>query len=196
MTPLAMMRHAPTTWNEQGRIQGHQDIPLSQAGKQQLIGCRLPPEFQDFEPVTSPLSRTTATAELLGLNNPKSEPALIEMHWGLWEGALTQQLRHTLGSELTHNEARGLDFMPPEGETPRQVQQRLRSWFMAVAQHDRPQFVVTHKGVIRATLAMATGWDMLNKPPIALDWGCIHLFLLDKNGAPQIERVNIPLSNQ
>ncbi len=196
MTPLAMIRHAPTVWNEKGRIQGHKDIPLSQTGRQQFMGCRLPSEFQDFEPVTSPLRRTMDTANLLGLSNPRSEPALIEMHWGLWEGILSQELRHSLGSELTDNEAQGLDFTPPQGESPRQVQQRLLTWFMTVAQRGRPLFAVTHKGVIRATLALATGWDMLAKSPIALDWRCIQLFLLDENGLPQLERFNIPLLNR
>ena len=193
MIRLAMIRHGPTQWNTEGRIQGRSDIPLSQVGREQISRRRLPAEFQHFEPVCSPLRRAMDTAYLLGMPTAKPEPALIEMHWGDWEGALGRHLRQNLGPELSRNEARGLDFKPPGGETPRQVQQRLHPWFSTVARRGRPVLAVTHKGVIRATLALATGWDMVSKPPIALDWGSIHVFILDQNAMPYPERFNIPM---
>ena len=42
-----------------------------------------------------------------------------------------------------------------------------------------PTLAVTHRGVIRAILAEATGWDMRGKPPARLDWDAVHLFMLD-----------------
>ncbi len=38
MTRLAMIRHAPTAWNEAGRIQGHGDEPLSAGGRSAAAG--------------------------------------------------------------------------------------------------------------------------------------------------------------
>ena len=35
MTRLLLVRHGVTEWNEAGRYQGHQDIPLSDAGREQ-----------------------------------------------------------------------------------------------------------------------------------------------------------------
>ena len=45
-----------------------------------------------------------------------------------------------------------------------------------------PTAAVTHKGVIRAVLALATGWNMLGKPAYRLDWSAAQLFHLDPAG--------------
>jgi probable phosphoglycerate mutase len=42
MTRLAVLRHGPTAWNAEGRIQGRADIPLSAAGAAALRGLTLP----------------------------------------------------------------------------------------------------------------------------------------------------------
>jgi probable phosphoglycerate mutase len=50
---------------------------------------------------------------------------------------------------------------------------------------------VTHRGVIRAVFARASGWDLLGKPPVRLDWGALHVFKVDRAGTPSIERLNV-----
>ena len=42
MTLLALIRHAPTTWNAEGRLQGRRDTPLSQDGKAALATWAAP----------------------------------------------------------------------------------------------------------------------------------------------------------
>jgi len=42
-------------------------------------------------------------------------------------------------------------------------------------------------------MALATGWNMLGKPPYRLSWSAAHLFRVDAGGHPTIERVNLPL---
>ena len=39
---MALLRHGPTEWNAAGRIQGHTDIPLSDAGLAKMAALRLP----------------------------------------------------------------------------------------------------------------------------------------------------------
>jgi broad specificity phosphatase PhoE len=90
-------------------------------------------------------------------------------------------------------EAAGLDLRPPGGESPREVQARVRPLLAEIAQSGRPTAAVTHKGVIRAVLALATGWDMRDKPPHRLDWSAAHLFRLDASGKPRIARLNVAL---
>ena len=51
----------------------------------------------------------------------------------------------------------------------------------------------THKGVIRALLALASGWDMTGKPPARLDWTRVHVFLLAADGSPAVGDLNLPL---
>jgi broad specificity phosphatase PhoE len=93
---------------------------------------------------------------------------LIEMDWGRFEGRTLADLRAELGETLARNEARGLDFRPPGGETPREVTQRLQLWLAGLPAADGDALVVTHKGVRRAFLALATGWDMRCPPPVRL----------------------------
>ena len=95
------------------------------------------------------------TARLLGLD-PKPEPRLIEMAWGEWEGQEPRRrCAPSSATAMAENEARGLDFRPPGGESPRDVQARLRP---LLAELERPTIFVTHKGVLRALYALATGW--------------------------------------
>ena len=193
MTLLALVRHAETPWSKQGRVQGRTDIALSEAGRTALTARQLPAEFRDLRAFTSPLRRCTETAALLGLGHAQHEPRLAEMSWGEWEGRVLAELRAQFGDAMRENEARGLDFTPPGGESPRKVLARVGGWLGEIATAGRSTLAVTHRGVIRAIFATATGWDMLGKPSLKLDWNALHVFRLDRDGAPSAVRMNVPL---
>jgi broad specificity phosphatase PhoE len=190
MTLLALIRHMPTEWNIAGVLQGRGDPPLA---LELAPDWRLPPELDGFLWLTSPLRRAVETAHRLGVGEATVEPRLTEMAWGEWQGASLAALRARLGPEMVAAEARGLDFRPPSGESPREVQARLQPLLAEIARAGRPTAAITHKGVIRAALALATGWDMRDKPPYRLSWAAAHLFRLDPGGRPTIERLNLPL---
>ncbi len=168
MTPLLLIRHGPTAWNESGRIQGRADIALSAAGRAEVRGWRLPAAFAGARWLTSPLRRASETAALLTEGPVVVEPRLIEMNWGAWEGWRGAELRAKAPAELAANEALGLDFRPPGGESPREVGARVQALIVELAAESTPVVAVCHKGVIRAALALATGWDMRAKPPFRL----------------------------
>jgi broad specificity phosphatase PhoE len=191
VTLLAAIRHAATAWSEDGRLQGRSDPPLSPKGIASVHGRSLP--LSGCRLLSSPLRRAVETARLLCSREPALEPRLIEMAWGDWEGCRLSELREGLGREMTENELRGLDFQPPGGESPRQVQARLRPLLAEIAGVGEPVAAVTHKGVVRALLALATGWDMRAKPPCRLDWAAAHFFRLAADGRPVVERLNVPL---
>ena len=193
MTRLSLIRHGDTAWNEARRLQGRTDIPLSPRGRARLAGCAVTTELRSARWISSPLRRAVETARLLAGTDAAIEPRLIEMDWGEWEGRTLAELRTDLGAEMAANEARGLDFTPTGGESPRQVQARLRPWLADVAAHGEATVAVTHKGVIRAILALAANWDMMGKPPVKLDWRAAHAFSLDGDGNPAIESVNLAL---
>ncbi len=203
MIPFVLIRHGPTDWNAAGRIQGHTDVPLSAAGRRAVRTWRLPTQITetvgDWDWLTSPLSRTRETAEILlptaALATLRREPALIEMYWGTWEGQSLADIRRAGGRETAEAEARGLDFCPPGGESPRQVQARLAPLLATLGAHGRPVVAVTHKGVIRAVMARAAGWDMVGRAPAKLRDACAHRFALGSDGAPRIECLNIPLQH-
>jgi probable phosphoglycerate mutase len=192
MTGLATIRHGPTPWNAEGRIQGRTDVALGETGRAAVAGWRVPPEVAGWAWVASPLRRCVETARLLGAE-PALEPVLVEMHWGAWEGRKLAELRDRLGPAMVENERRGLDFRPDGGECPRDVQDRIRPWLGAVAAAGEDTVAVTHKGVIRALLGLATGWDMTADEPERLLNAACHLFELDADGRPRVRRLNLPL---
>ena len=113
------------------------------------------------------------------------------MSFGDWEGSTLADLRSIHGPALTALEDRGLDFRSPNGESPREVQDRLKPWLQELAAHG-DGLAITHKGVIRALYALASGWDMQQKPAHRLLDGRLHAFAVDRTGL-RIERLNIPL---
>jgi probable phosphoglycerate mutase len=129
------------------------------------------------------------TTIILGLS-PQAQSRLIEMDWGEWEGRKIADLREEMGETMVENEARGLDFRPPGGESPRDVQERLRPLLRTLS---GPTIFVTHKGVIRPLYAMASGWTMRDDPPEKLRDGCAHRFEVSPDGTPSVEELNIPL---
>jgi probable phosphoglycerate mutase len=184
---LALLRHGDTPWSEEGRIQGRSDISLSNAGRAALRAFKLPTACAEMRVVSSPLARCVETAALLGMPNAEREPRLAEMSWGAWEGRRLAELRAELGRAMEENEARGWDFRPEGGESPRDVLARLQSWLEALAE---PTLAITHRGVIRAVFAAAAGWDLRGKPPAKLDWSAVHIFSVSE-GTPRIERLNV-----
>ena len=179
---LALLRHGITDWNLEKRIQGRIDRPLCEAGLRQFDGKSIPAEISRFAWYCSPLTRARQTADLLGLQNYRVEPALMEMNWGDWEGEILKPLRKQQGQSMRENEQRGVDFCPPKGESPRHVQQRLQSWLDGLVLSGQDSAAVVHKGIIRCIYAMAHDWDMRGEAPVKFDWGAIHLFRLDRRG--------------
>lgn len=191
MVEILLLRHASTDWTESHRLQGRTDVPLSAEGRAEAVRWRLPAGARSMAWVSSPLRRCLETARQLGVS-AKREARLIEMSWGDWEGRTLAELREA-GLLTETMEQRGLDFQPPGGESPRDVQQRVQGWLQEVAGLGRSTGGVTHNGVLRAVYALAVGWDMVSKPAEKLHPGCVHRFLLDANGHPSVDRLNIPL---
>lgn len=191
---LVLIRHGATAWNLEKRIQGRTDVPLCDQGRQAMQHLSIPPEPGITQWFSSPLVRAMESARLLGINNPLQEPALIEMSWGDWEGEILKPLRRQLGDQMRDNEARGLDFRPPGGESPREVQNRLKYWLKGRAVNDTNLGAVAHKGIIRCIYALATGWDMRGDAPVEFAWDAMHQFELDIDGNLSDHYRSIPLT--
>jgi 2,3-bisphosphoglycerate-dependent phosphoglycerate mutase len=193
---IACIRHASTEWNATGRMQGRRDIALSPAGRDELTRWRLPAGLHaSCDWIASPLCRAVDTATALRGRPPRVEPALIEMDWGAWEGCRLADLRAAYGDAFTRNEQRGLDFRPPGGESPRDVIARVERWLATQDAGAEPIVSVTHNGVLRALLAIATGWDMTGKPPVKLRAGMLHRFALGAGGGLALVECNVALAS-
>jgi broad specificity phosphatase PhoE len=191
---FVLLRHASTAWNEEGRLQGMTDTPLSSAGEADARGWRLPAPADGWKRLSSPLIRARRTAELLQPAAAVSiEDRLREMSFGVWEGRTLPELRATEGAAFIEAENKGLDFQPPGGESPRAVMRRLAGWAAEIASQGEPIVAVSHKAAIRAAMALATGWDMMGRPPVKLDWRSAHFFHAASDGSLRLDRPNISL---
>lgn len=172
MKPISIiaLRHAPTRWNHEKRIQGRTNTTLDDEGIRKAKAWSL--ESADYQRVwfSSPLQRCIQTGAALGLKMTVT-PELIEMDWGTWDGQKLSQLRAELPAEMAEREAMGLDFRPENGESPRDVQARIRSFISALSPVGCDVGLLTHKGVIRALIAEASGWNMEEKCPVRLATG-------------------------
>lgn len=191
MTLLALIRHGETAWNVEHRLQGRTDIGLSSKGAAEMRALRPPALLAGAVWLTSPLGRARETARLLGAE-ATVEPLMIETHWGAWEG-LTDAVVAPFAARMATRGQAGLDLRPPGGESPRDVRNRLSALMAKLAGRDGTIVAVTHRGVIRAALSLATGWDMTAKPPVKMTWRTAHLFDIAPGGSCTLKAANVPL---
>jgi len=91
-----LIRHGQSTWNQEHRIQGQLDPPLSELGRRQaaLLGARL--AGRRFAGLyTSDLVRAFETAEVVGAAvhlKPEPRTSLREVFLGEWEGLTTEEI--------------------------------------------------------------------------------------------------------
>ncbi|MBR9864771.1 MAG: histidine phosphatase family protein [Rhodobacteraceae bacterium] len=177
MIRLAIIRHGHTPWNRAGQIQGRTDIALEEQAAADLAALKLPDGWQDADLVASPLQRATQTARLIADRDPREEPALIEMDWGAWEGKKGLELKADPNSGFRDIEHWGWDYRPPNGESPRDVAERLAPWLDSLSQDT---IAVCHIGIMRVLLARATGWNFDGPAPFRIKRN--RLFVMVWNG--------------
>jgi len=190
---LALLRHGPTLWNAQGRIQGHTDIPLSDEGIAKMRGLSPPASFEQARVFVSTSRRARQTAEALGLRDAIWDPRLMEQNWGDWEGLSTHGIVERDGADAFERAGRALAFRPPGGESTAELHDRVAAFLKDVARDQRDAIAVAHFGVLRAAYTMATGWDMATPMPPELDVSKALILTLTPQGVPAIHALNVDL---
>lgn len=163
MTELGLLRHYPTDWNREARLQGHTDRPLSDEARGRLRGLRLPAPWDRARIVASTLGRAVETASLLaGAHAVETDPRLVEQSWGRWEGQRAADLiaRGEPGFVPTH--LLPPDRRPPGGESAEDVWHRLHPLLSELGQTGGRVLLVGHKAVMRLMLRRA---DPANPEP-------------------------------
>jgi probable phosphoglycerate mutase len=188
---IAFLRHGPTEWNAAGRVQGHTDIPLSDAGLALMAGLRLPFEFS--RSFASTMTRARQTAAALGLCEPVLDARLMEQNWGEWEGLTRAEIFARDGDDafVQAGSERGEEFRPPGGETTGELHARVGAFLKDAAMGDSDAAVVAHLGVLRAAYTLATGWDMATPMPASMDVSKILLLSLAPDGTAKIAALNV-----
>lgn len=183
---LLLVRHGRTAANRDRIIQGQIDIPLDAFGLMQAerAAAEIARAYAPSLIVTSPLSRATATAEVIGRRVglvPTTHPGLAEMHCGTCEGVAFSEIVAAdpeLAARLQDPD--DFEFGWPGGETRRQFHARVRSTFDdLLRRHPADQIVVVaHGGVIGAFTTMARGVPPGDREAFNLDnCGITHVAL-------------------
>jgi probable phosphoglycerate mutase len=190
---IALLRHGPTGWNEEGRIQGRLDMPLSAAGRAKMAALAPPKGFETARAFASPLSRARETAELLGLRHVAVDARLSEHNWGQWEGLTRAEILARDGDDAFERAGRGIDFTPLGGERTSDLLARVRAFLVDAALEDSPAIAVAHRGVLRSAYAIATNWQMLTPMPDALDLSKALVLEVSGGGEIAIAALNVEL---
>ncbi len=153
---IILLRHGETIWNKERRLQGCQDIPLSDEGREQIrkTGQQLARSFPHIDQIlTSPLARATESARIIARelhSSPETiltEPLFTERNFGVGEG-------------LTYEEALAKypDSNYPGMETLEDLCRRAESAVHQCVKEysDRTVLVVAHGAIIKATLVALT----------------------------------------
>jgi glucosyl-3-phosphoglycerate phosphatase len=149
MSRLILVRHGETEWNNERRLQGQADLPLSRAGREQVVALRaLVQQLRPDIVVASDLQRTRETAALLGFPDAQLDRRLREADLGAWSGRYIADLRETALAD--YRAWREGHFTPPEAEPWNALYDRVGEVVDAAAASGAATLLVTHGGPIRA----------------------------------------------
>ncbi len=183
MTPLALLRHFPTDWNREGRLQGRMDRPLDAGALPALAALSVPPPWDGARVVASPLRRAADTARALW-PAVETDPRLTEIDWGGWEGLRPAALLADPASGFVPMERWGWTRRPPGGESPADAWTRVAPLLAEIAAAGRPTVLVCHRGLMRVILARAHGWDFDAPEPFVIKRARLIPLMLDPDGLP------------
>lgn len=162
-----IIRHGQTDWNAEWRLQGQQNIPLNETGRQQARenGQRLAALAEDldrYDFVASPLDRARETMELArtaaGLDPLayRVDDRLKEICFGDWEGYTGRELKALDRERHRERQVKKWDFVPPGdlAESYEILSWRVGSWLRSIK---TPTVAVCHGGVIRCIFKLIGG---------------------------------------
>ncbi len=196
-TLLALLRHGKTIWNEESRIQGRRDSPLSEKGSQQVHqwGKFLGNHVID-KIIASDLGRVRETVTIIQQYcNPvpvEWNTNLREQAWGQWEGKTFQELKNGQPEELAAQVRAGWDFRPPEGESRKEVLQRALPVVQECLQKypGKRILIVSHEGIVKSLIYHLAGRAFLPEEKKLLDKRQLHL-LISSGDALSLGPLNI-----
>jgi broad specificity phosphatase PhoE len=160
---LVFIRHGTSTWNDERRIQGQLDPPLSEKGRDQArkLGAR----FRDTQVdgfYSSDLARARETAaaiaEVIG-QSPEFRPELREVALGEWEGLQRADIMARYPEQWEQwSEHPSWDIVPG-GEGTDAFESRVGAAIEGLIERHRSGrvLVVTHGGVIQVALLRVVG---------------------------------------
>ncbi len=185
---IYFIRHGETDWNAARRLQGWNDRPLNDAGREQArrggdllrdLFARNGRGADDFDFISSPLVRASTSMELirasLGLepSGYRTDPRLVEIAFGEWEGLTFSDLKARAADLLALREQDPWHFTPPGGENYAQLLARVRDWHGSLT---RDTVVTSHLNTGRALMAHLGIMPRAAVPRTQIEHGAVYVF--------------------
>jgi probable phosphoglycerate mutase len=180
-TTFGLIRHSLTLWNEEKRIQGLQNSPLSENGRRMAVAWGHELNTLHWDRIlASDLDRVQETVAFVNrqLQLPVYfEPLLREQDWGRWSGLSFPELFARFGPEVKEQEAAGWNFRPPGGESRTEVLSRGRRALHMAADRwpGEDILVVCHEGIIKTLLYSLLERKFLPDEPKIMSGYHLHL---------------------
>jgi phosphoserine phosphatase len=172
---LVFIRHGSSTWNDERRIQGQLDPPLSEKGREQArkLGVR----FRDTQVdafYSSDLARARQTADEIAAQigrAPDYLPELREVALGEWEGLQRDEIIARYPEPWSRWVEHPSWDIVPGGEGTAAFEGRVGAAIEGlVARHRSGRvLVVTHGGVIQVALLRVVGRSSNGLFPFTID---------------------------
>lgn len=196
MTTIHLFRHGQTESNLAGRIQGHQNAPLTELGIQQAIDARQKIDGITFDVVlSSPSGRAVHTADLLidGASYPmQTYEGLREIYLGDWEGWLIEDIMQSHPEQFELFWSAPSRFVGGNGESFARLKERAIACLQEILSHHAGKtiLVVSHAAFIKTLLThlMGKGDDEVWHEPMANNL-CHSIIRCDLNGKVWVEKL-------
>jgi broad specificity phosphatase PhoE len=198
MGELLLIRHGETEWSKSGQHTGRTDIPLTDKG---VAAAKVLAPAVARRPVvaafTSPASRATRTAELVGLAGALPDPDLQEWDYGGYEGMTTEQIRQQHPGWYLWRDG----VVPGDAEHPGETVQQVAARADAVLRRVRPLLaggdvaLIAHGHLLRVLTARWLGLEPDGGRLFRLDTGTLST-LGAEHGEPVISAWNVPPEGQ
>ncbi|MFA0742816.1 MAG: hypothetical protein DFNUSKGM_002947 [Candidatus Fervidibacter sacchari] len=199
-TWIYLVRHGQTVWNEEGRLCGSSDVPLSDEGLAQAR--KLAARLKDIDITaiySSPLLRARQTAEAIAACHcveVKVEPDLREIDYGDWEGLKVVDAAERFPELERLRREDPMRFVAPNGEPMQLFAERVISAIQRIAAShaDETVCVVAHQTVNRFILCWILQsphladfrfWRQLRQDP-----ACVNLLQVREDGMWRVCLVN------
>lgn len=173
-TVFCLVRHGETDWNLSGRLQGREDLPLNETGRNQarLTGAYLSKWPWDLI-VTSPLSRALETARLVG---DKTAAKILEPETDLQE----RDYGESAGLTREESDGRWTDGAVPGLESNADLRERGFSVLVSLAARfpQTRMVVVSHGSLINSLLSVVSKGE-IGTGKTRLSSACLSLVSFD-----------------
>jgi len=130
MPIVALIRSGCTEFDEQQRIQGSLDLPLSSLGEQQIVEICEQLQNVKLEKIYSgPSEPAKGTAEAISASlnvSCKESDGLRNLNQGLWQGLEVEEVRRKFTKAFKHWQSSPETTCPPEGELLSDAVDRVR----------------------------------------------------------------------